>query len=72
MKGKSAGRSSSAMGTTNIWILLLYSLLGMLVVFFAWRVRRLKDELRQIEEENAKKAKEKQQQSVENSSPYDE
>ncbi|MBR3001754.1 MAG: hypothetical protein IKF39_12200 [Oscillospiraceae bacterium] len=60
------------MGTTNIWILLLYSLLGMLVVFFAWRVRRLKDELRQIEEENAKKAKEKQQQSVENSSPYDE
>ena len=30
----------------------------MLVVFFAWRVKTLKNELRQIEEENEKKAKE--------------
>ena len=29
----------------------------MLVVFFAWRVKTLKNELRQIEEENEKKAK---------------
>ena len=41
----------------NIWTLLLYSGLGMLVVFFAWRVKTLKNELRQIEEENEKKAK---------------
>ena len=44
----------------SIWTLLLYSCLGMLVVFFAWRVTELKNELRQIEEENEKKKKEKE------------
>ena len=44
----------------SIWTLLLYSCLGMLVVFFAWRVNELKNELRQIEEENEKKKKEKE------------
>lgn len=44
----------------SIWTLLLYSGLGMLVVFFAWRVKELKNELRQIEEENEKKKKEKE------------
>lgn len=44
----------------SIWTLLLYSCLGMLVVFFAWRVKELKNELRQIEEENEKKKKEKE------------
>ena len=42
----------------SIWTLLLYSGLGMLVVFFAWRVKELKNELKQIEEENEKKKKE--------------
>ena len=44
----------------SIWTLLLYSCLGMLVVFFAWRVKELKNELKQIEEENEKKKKEKE------------
>ena len=39
----------------SIWTLLLYSGLGMLVVFFAWRVKELKNELKQIEEENERK-----------------
>ena len=44
----------------SIWTLLLYSCLGMLVVFFAWRVKELKNELKQIEEENEKRKKEKE------------
>ena len=44
----------------NIGTLLLYSGLGMLVVFFAWRVKELKNELKQIEEENEKKKKEQE------------
>ena len=32
----------------------------MLVVFFAWRVKELKNELKQIEEENQKKKKEQE------------
>ncbi|MBQ8994839.1 MAG: hypothetical protein IJ091_03405 [Oscillospiraceae bacterium] len=60
------------METISIWTLLLYSGLGMLVVFFAWRVKQLKNELREIEEENEKKAKAKQQAESENSSPFDE
>ena len=44
----------------SMWTLLLYSGLGMLVVFFAWRVKELKNELRQIEEENEKKKKAKE------------
>ena len=32
----------------------------MLVVFFAWRVKELKNELKQIEEENEKKKKKEQ------------
>ena len=44
----------------SIWTLLLYSGLGMLVVFFAWRVKELKNELKQIEEENEKKKKEQE------------
>ena len=44
----------------SIWTLLLYSGLGMLVVFFAWRVKELKNELKRIEEENEKKKKEQE------------
>ncbi len=42
----------------SLWELLLYSALGMLVVFFAWRVKNQKEELRQLEEENERKKKE--------------
>ena len=42
----------------SLWELLLYSVLGMLVVFFAWRVKNQKEELRQLEEENERKKKE--------------
>lgn len=42
----------------SLWELLLYSTLGMLVVFFAWRVKNQKEELRQLEEENERKKKE--------------
>jgi hypothetical protein len=42
----------------SLWELLLYSALGMLVVFFAWRVKNQKEELRKLEEENERKKKE--------------
>ena len=42
----------------NLWLILLYSVLGMLCVFFAWRVKRLKQELKELEEKKKEKESE--------------